>query len=79
MHISDTNSMCLWDRLSADKTPRLSEPLDAVKFLSKDVWLAVFGKPLDNLKTNHKVSIVIEHPSADGLMQLVIGNICAHR
>ncbi len=46
-------------RLSADKVPRLVEPLDAVKFLSKDVWTSVFGKPLDNLKTNHKGTFVL--------------------
>ena len=37
---------------------RVSE-LDAVKFVCKDVWQALFGKPVDSLKTNHKGVFVL--------------------
>ncbi|KAK4535138.1 hypothetical protein CDCA_CDCA04G1163 [Cyanidium caldarium] len=33
--------------------------LDAVKFVCKDVWQALFGKQVDNLKTNHKGVFVL--------------------
>jgi hypothetical protein len=42
-------------RFSRDK-PRFQDTLDAIKFLCKDLWLIVFRKQIDNLKTNHRVS-----------------------
>lgn len=41
------------DRFSRDK-PRFQDTLDAIKFLCKDLWLIVFKKQIDNLKTNHR-------------------------
>jgi hypothetical protein len=46
--------MFTWDRFSRDK-PRFQDTLDAIKFLCKDLWLIVFRKQIDNLKTNHRV------------------------
>lgn len=40
-------------RFSRDK-PRFQDTLDAIKFLCKDLWLIVFKKQIDNLKTNHR-------------------------
>ncbi|KAG6042191.1 hypothetical protein E4U41_003937 [Claviceps citrina] len=34
--------------------PRFNETLDVIKFLCKDLWSLVFGKNIDNLKTNHR-------------------------
>lgn len=34
---------------------RLPTALDAVKFVCKEVWLAVYEKQMDNLRTNHRV------------------------
>jgi hypothetical protein len=48
------------ERLTLEK-PRFSDNLEAVKFICKDFWTAVFKKQVDNLKTNHKVR---RHPSA---------------
>lgn len=31
------------------------DDLDVLKYVCRDWWPAVFGKPIDNLKTNHKV------------------------
>ena len=44
----------LSERFSKDR-PRLTEPLDVIKFLCKDIWTIVFKKQIDNLKTNHRV------------------------
>ncbi|KFH43133.1 Trafficking protein particle complex subunit-like protein [Hapsidospora chrysogenum ATCC 11550] len=34
--------------------PRFNDTLDVIKFLCKDLWSLVFGKNIDNLKTNHR-------------------------
>lgn len=31
------------------------ETLDVIKFICKDLWMIVFRKQIDNLKTNHRV------------------------
>lgn len=43
-------------RFSRDR-PRFNDTLDVIKFLCKDLWTLVFGKNIDNLKTNHRVSV----------------------
>jgi len=43
----------LVERFSRDK-PRFQDTLDAIKFLCKDIWIMVFKKQIDNLKTNHR-------------------------
>ncbi|KAF9769618.1 hypothetical protein IL306_012960 [Fusarium sp. DS 682] len=44
----------LVERFSRDR-PRFNDTLDVIKFLCKDLWTLVFGKNIDNLKTNHRV------------------------
>lgn len=44
----------LVERFSKDR-PRFNDTLDVIKFLCKDLWSLVFGKNIDNLKTNHRV------------------------
>ncbi|TVY50509.1 Trafficking protein particle complex subunit 6B [Lachnellula cervina] len=34
--------------------PRFTDTLDVIKFLCKDLWMLVFQKQIDNLKTNHR-------------------------
>ncbi|GAA5899819.1 hypothetical protein JCM6882_005443 [Rhodosporidiobolus microsporus] len=34
--------------------PPSPDPLDLIKFLCKDVWLALYDKQVDNLRTNHR-------------------------
>jgi hypothetical protein len=41
-------------RFSRDR-PRFTDTLDVIKFLCKDLWMLVFLKQIDNLKTNHRV------------------------
>lgn len=45
-------------RFSTNK-PRPQTPLDAIKFVCKDLWILVFRKPIDNLKTNHRGVFVL--------------------
>ena len=50
-------------RLCAERA-RFTDTLDVVKFLCKDVWTAVWDKQIDNLRTNHRVGIVLLlHPT----------------
>ncbi|KAF8532977.1 BET3 family protein [Trichophaea hybrida] len=43
----------LVERFSRDRT-RMVETLDVIKFICKDLWMIVFRKQIDNLKTNHR-------------------------
>lgn len=43
------------DRFSRDR-PRFTDNLDVIKFICKDLWMILFRKQVDNLKTNHRVS-----------------------
>ncbi|TVY47184.1 Trafficking protein particle complex subunit 6B [Lachnellula occidentalis] len=45
--------MGLVERFSKDR-PRFTDTLDVIKFLCKDLWMLVFQKQIDNLKTNHR-------------------------
>lgn len=44
---------------------RLPQQIDQIKFLCKDFWQAVFGKTIDNLKTNHRGVFVLQDRSFD--------------
>jgi len=46
--------LALSERFSRDR-PRLTDNLDVIKFVCKDIWTIVFKKQIDNLKTNHRV------------------------
>ncbi|KAL4998991.1 transport protein particle component [Aspergillus recurvatus] len=43
----------LAERFSRDR-PRFADNLDIIKFLCKDLWMTLFKKQIDNLKTNHR-------------------------
>lgn len=43
---------------SANK-PRPTTPLDAIKFICKDLWILLYRKQIDNLKTNHRGVFVL--------------------
>lgn len=38
---------------------RLTSQLDGLKFICKDLWNALYSKPIDNLKTNHRGTYVL--------------------
>lgn len=43
------------ERLAISRPHLFIDTLDIFKFLCKDFWTFLFQKPIDNLKTNHKV------------------------
>jgi hypothetical protein len=55
-YLSSTQQLTLLTphRFSKDR-PRFTDTLDVIKFLCKDLWMLVFRKQIDNLKTNHRV------------------------
>ncbi|XP_078170904.1 transport protein particle (TRAPP) component [Carex rostrata] len=40
--------------------PRFADHLEAIKFICKDFWTEVFKKQIDNLKTNHRGTFVLQ-------------------
>lgn len=36
-----------------------ADTLDAIKFICKDLWNACWEKQVDNLRTNHRVSMLV--------------------
>lgn len=48
------------------ETLAFREELDALKFLCKDVWAAVFQKQMDSLRTNHQVCGHAQRPKEPG-------------
>ena len=65
----------LSERFSRDR-PRFTDSLDVIKFLCKDLWVIVFKKQIDNLKTNHRAS-VRDPGYVFGLTR--IGSLCSNR
>lgn len=39
--------------------PLLKSTVDILRFLCKDIWQSMFGKPVDKLQTNHKGIFVL--------------------
>ncbi|GAQ89824.1 transport protein particle (TRAPP) component [Klebsormidium nitens] len=40
--------------------PRFADHLEVIKFICKDLWSDVFKKQVDNLKTNHRGTFVLQ-------------------
>lgn len=62
--ISWAQACTVWARRCSTSSSRLPretlafrEELDALKFLCKDLWAAVFQKHMDGLRTNHQVGV----------------------
>ncbi|KAK1370602.1 trafficking protein particle complex subunit 6B [Heracleum sosnowskyi] len=49
----------LSERYTMDR-PRFSDHLEAIKFICKDFWSELFKKQIDNLKTNHRGTFVLQ-------------------
>ncbi|KAL9654412.1 hypothetical protein ABK040_010439 [Willaertia magna] len=47
------------EKLTKDRTTRFSDDLDIIKFICKEFWYEVFRKQVDNLKTNHRGTYVL--------------------
>ncbi|XP_053866120.1 trafficking protein particle complex subunit 6A isoform X2 [Malaclemys terrapin pileata] len=42
------------------ETPSFKDELDVLKFLCKDLWMTVFKKQVDNLRTNHQGTYMLQ-------------------
>ncbi|XP_030729803.1 trafficking protein particle complex subunit 6A isoform X2 [Globicephala melas] len=62
----------LGERLPRE-TLAFREELDALKFLCKDVWAAVFQKQMDSLRTNHQGTYVLQDHSFPLLIRMASG------
>ncbi|VTJ70510.1 Hypothetical predicted protein [Marmota monax] len=54
-------------------TPAFREELDVLKFLCKDLWVAVFQKQMDGLRTNHQGTYVLQDNSFPLLVPMASG------
>ena len=52
----------LMERFTKD-TARFKDELDMMKFICKDFWIVLFGKQIDNLRTNHQGVYVLNDSS----------------
>jgi hypothetical protein len=48
------------ERSTRTRSPRMSDPLDIIKYLCKDLWSALFRKKVDKLQTNHRGVYVLQ-------------------
>lgn len=49
----------LIERLTKE-SPSFKDDLDVVKFICKDFWTIIFKKQIDNLRTNHQGTYVLQ-------------------
>ncbi|XP_063287789.1 trafficking protein particle complex subunit 6A [Pelobates fuscus] len=59
----------LTERLTKD-SPSFKDDLDVVKFVCKDFWTVVFKKQIDNLRTNHQGTYVLQDNKFQLLTQI---------
>ncbi|XP_066229834.1 trafficking protein particle complex subunit 6A isoform X1 [Saccopteryx leptura] len=62
----------LGERLPREMLP-FREELDVLKFLCKDLWVAVFQKQMDSLRTNHQGTYVLQDNSFPLLLRMASG------
>nr|XP_020028522.1 trafficking protein particle complex subunit 6A [Castor canadensis] len=62
----------LGERLPRE-TLSFREELDVLKFLCKDLWVAVFQKQMDGLRTNHQGTYVLQDNSFPLLVPMASG------
>uniref|UniRef100_A0A8D1UYY0 Trafficking protein particle complex 6A n=1 Tax=Sus scrofa TaxID=9823 RepID=A0A8D1UYY0_PIG len=55
------------------ETLAFREELDVLKFLCKDLWVAVFQKQIDSLRTNHQGTYVLQDNSFPLLVRMASG------
>ncbi|XP_064157959.1 trafficking protein particle complex subunit 6B, like [Anguilla rostrata] len=62
----------LIERITKD-TPGFKDDLDVMKFICKDFWISMFRKQIDNLRTNHQGTYVLQDNKFALLTQLSNG------
>jgi len=61
-YIGFTTGYRLIERLLRDSS-RFKDELDTIKFICKDFWTAIYKKQIDNLRTNHQGTYVLQDNS----------------
>ncbi|KAE9593650.1 putative transport protein particle (TRAPP) component [Lupinus albus] len=67
----------LSERYTMDR-PRFSDHLEAIKFICKDFWSELFKKQIDNLKTNHRGTFVLQDNKFRWLAHMSVDPSSAH-
>ncbi|KAL0972873.1 hypothetical protein UPYG_G00195890 [Umbra pygmaea] len=62
----------LIERFTKD-SPSFKDDLDVMKFICKDFWINVFRKQIDNLRTNHQGTYVLQDNKFSLLTQISSG------
>lgn len=62
----------LIERMTRD-SPSFKDELDVMKFICKDFWIQVFRKQVDNLRTNHQGTYVLQDNKFTQLTQISTG------
>lgn len=62
-------------RLSISRRFLITEPLDIIKFICKELWEEIFKKKIDKLQTNHKGIFVLTDENFKWLEKFLSGNI----
>lgn len=62
----------LVERFTKD-SPRFKDELEIMKYICKDFWTAVYKKQIDNLRTNHQGTYVLQDNNFQLLMQMSDG------
>jgi hypothetical protein len=57
---------------STGQTINLTEQIECFKFLCKEFWIAIFGKSIDNLKTNHRGIYVLQDQSFSWIARFAV-------
>eukprot|EP00301_Raphidiophrys_heterophryoidea_P028005 c9937_g1_i1.p1 GENE.c9937_g1_i1~~c9937_g1_i1.p1 ORF type:complete len:151 (+),score=31.51 c9937_g1_i1:53-505(+) len=57
---------------------RFSDTLETIKFICKEFWIDVFHKQIDNLRTNHKGTFVLQDHKFRFLTQISASNAPKH-
>ncbi|XP_055991498.1 trafficking protein particle complex subunit 6A isoform X1 [Sorex fumeus] len=63
----------LGERLSREMLA-LREELDVLKFLCKDLWVALFQKQMDSLRTNHQGTYILQDNCFPLLVRMAAGS-----
>ncbi|EIM19675.1 transport protein particle component [Wallemia mellicola CBS 633.66] len=68
-HVGTSIGHTVAERIKQTREP-LNDNLEVIKLLCKEIWTFIYGKQLDNLRTNHKGTFVLHDNSYRPLVNL---------
>ncbi|XP_068693095.1 trafficking protein particle complex subunit 6b-like [Montipora capricornis] len=71
-HLGFSVGQRLVERFTKD-SPRFKDELEIMKYICKDFWTAVYKKQIDNLRTNHQGTYVLQDNNFQLLTQMSDG------